>query len=431
MLTQRQLANITRLQKVKQKQARTIPARGVIIRYLKKKFVVYRTVFIPYEDSILLVKKYSIKPGERVLDIGTGCGVIAVFSAYKGASQVVAVDTNPAAIRATKKNAQTHGFSKIIDARCSDLFSKLHTSETFDVMTVNLPYRNKSAKDIVEASFWDARFQTYKRFFSEVGKHLNPNGRIYLAQANYGDIATVKQLAKAAGFIAKLIGKKVMSQGDPRIFYVFEFKWPAQKIKIAGPIKMPTRLGKQSIAHFKLYLFRLQKSDYYVLEKGHVKGSIWPLLRIHSACNTAQIFHSLRCDCHAQLEMARQVIQRAHQGLIIYVVNHEGRGVGPFNHIRVYQKQDEGYDTIDSYLTLGLPVDSRDYSEIEGIFRWFKLKKIRLLTNNPRKISALEKMNIEIQREPLITKLHKYNKSQIEFRIKKLGHLMTYPKQSK
>lgn len=201
-------------------------------------------------------------------------------------------------------------------------------------------------------------------------------------------------------------------------------------MKIAGPIKMPSKVGKQ-IAHFKLYLFRLQKGDYYALEKGHVNGSNWPLVRIHSACNTAQLFHSQRCDCHAQLEMAMQIIQRAHQGLIIYIVNHEGRGVGPFDHIRVYQKQDEGYDTIDSYVTLGLPVDARDYSEIEDILEWFKLKKIRLLTNNPKKISALRKMNIELRREPLITKLHKYNKSQIEFRIKKLGHLMTYPKRRK
>ncbi|MFA6474785.1 MAG: GTP cyclohydrolase II RibA [Patescibacteria group bacterium] len=424
MLTSKQLAKITRLQKTKQKQSRTIPNKGIMINYCEKKFIVYRTVFVPYEDSILLVKKYMIKPGERVLDIGTGCGVIAVFSAYKGASKVVAVDTNSVAVRATNQNAHTHGFTKIIDARCSDLFNKLETGEKFDVITVNLPYRNKAAKDLVEASFWDSGFRTYKRFFSEVSKYLNRNGRIYLAQANYGDIAMMKRLAKAASFTVKLIGKKTMPKGDPRVFYVFEIKRSAQKIKVAGPIKMPALVGKQSVAHFKLYLLRLRNGDYYALEKGRVKGTDWPLVRIHSACNTAQIFHSQRCDCHAQLQMAMEVIHRARKGLIIYVVNHEGRGVGAFNHIRVYQKQDEGYDTIHSYLTLGLPVDSRDYSEIEDVLKWFKLKQIRLLTNNPKKISALEKMNIEIRREPLITKLHKYNKSQIEFRIKKLGHLI-------
>ena len=426
MLTKQQLANITQMQKNKQKQFCSVPTKGTAIDYLGRKFVVYRGVFWPYEDSMLLVQKYVIKPGERVLDIGTGCGVIAVFSAYKGAGSVVAVDNNPAAVRATKKNAQTHGFSKVIDARCSDLFDKLNPDETFDVITVNLPYRNKPAKDIVEASFWDPGFQTHKRFFSEARKYLNANGRIYLAQANYGDIATMKRLAKEAGFTVKLIGKKAMSKGDPRVFYVFELKQPAQKIRIAGPIKMPVLVGKQPVADFKLYIFRLKKGDYYVLEKGNVKGTAWPFVRVYSACNPAQIFHSQRCDCHAQLEMAMQIIQRAHKGLVIYIVNHEGRGVGSFNHVRVYQKQDEGFDTIDSYLELGLPVDSRDYSDVEDILKWFKLKKVRLLTNNPRKISALENMDIKIQREPLITKLHKHNKSQIEFRIKKLGHLMTW-----
>lgn len=222
MLIPKQLNNITRLQKIKQTQSRAIPIKGTVVDYSGKKFVIYRSVFVPYEDSSLLVKKFTIKPNERVLDIGTGCGVIAVFSAERGASQVVAVDTNPAAIRATIQNAKTYGYSKIIDARRSNLFAKLSPGETFDVITVNLPYRNKSAKDIVEASFWDPGFQTYQRFFSEVGQYLNNKGRIYLAQANYGDIAMVKQLAKAAGFIFKLIGKKVMPKDDPRIFYVFE-----------------------------------------------------------------------------------------------------------------------------------------------------------------------------------------------------------------
>jgi len=224
MFTQQQLADITRAQEAKQKKFRSVPAKGATIDYLGKKFVVYRNVFWPYEDSMLLVQKYAIKPGERVLDIGTGCGVIAVFSVYKGARKVVAVDISHAAIRAAKKNAQTYGFSKVIDARRSDLFDKLHAGETFDVITVNLPYRNKPAKDVVEASFWDPGFRTYKRFFLDVSKYLNPDGRIYLAQANYGDIATPKRLAKAAGFTVKLIGKKTMPDGDPRVFYVFELK---------------------------------------------------------------------------------------------------------------------------------------------------------------------------------------------------------------
>jgi len=197
-----------------------------------------------------------------------------------------------------------------------------------------------------------------------------------------------------------------------------------KKIKIAGPIKMPVCTDGHTVLHYKLYYFQLLKGNYYVLEKGSVKQSNWPYVRIHSACNPAQIFHSQRCDCHAQLALAMEIIHKKRKGLIIYAVDHEGRGAGPFDHIRIYHQQDNGLDTINSYTSLGLPIDSRDYSEIEKILSWFKLKKIRLLTNNPKKIKAVEKMKIEMKREPLITKLHKYNKSQIEFRMKKLGHLM-------
>ncbi|MFA5995027.1 MAG: methyltransferase [Patescibacteria group bacterium] len=221
MLTQKQLANITRLQKIKQKQFRSVPADGTLVEYLGKKFIVYPNVFWPYEDSMLLVQKFVINPGERVLDIGTGCGVIAIMAANQGAKQVVAVDINPAAIQATNQNARKHGVANIIDARCSNLFAQLHNNEIFDVITVNLPYRNKTAKDDVEASFWDSEFNSYKNFFSNVHKYLNKHGRIYLAQANYGDIDAMKQLAKAAGLDVKLIGKKAMAKDDPRIFYAF------------------------------------------------------------------------------------------------------------------------------------------------------------------------------------------------------------------
>ena len=196
-------------------------------------------------------------------------------------------------------------------------------------------------------------------------------------------------------------------------------------ISLAGPIKLPVFL-KNRIAHFKLYFFRLPKGDCYALEKGAVAGTEYPLVRIHSACNIAHIFHSERCDCQRQLELAMEKIESAGCGLLIYALNHEGRGVGAFDHIRVYQKQDEGFDTVDSYLELGLPVDARDYSEIKHIFAWFNLKKIRLLTNNPKKVEAAESIGCEVVREPLIAKLHRHNQSQIKTKVEKLGHLIPF-----
>jgi GTP cyclohydrolase II len=200
-------------------------------------------------------------------------------------------------------------------------------------------------------------------------------------------------------------------------------------MKYSGPIKLPVLLvDRETIANFKLYYFELPHSGgYYVLEKGEVKATEWPLVRIHSACNIAHIFNSQRCDCQAQLELAMQLMHHARRGLLIYIVNHEGRGVGPFNHIRVYQKQDEGFDTVDSYIELGLSIDQRGYDDVKQILDWFEIKRVRLLTNNPKKIESLARMGFEVQREPLIAKLHKYNQSQIKAKIKKLGHLIPYP----
>lgn len=224
MLTKKQLADITRLQKAKQEKFRSVPKLGMTIEYLGKKFTVYRNVFWPYDDSIPLVQNFVIKPGESVLDVGTGCGVIAVFAAAKGAGRVVAVDINPAAVRSAKVNVRAHGFAGIIDVRLSNLFAAVRADETFDVIIANLPLRNKTAEDVVESSFWDSAFRSHEKFFADVGRHLNSNGRVYMTQANYGAIEEMKQLVKLSGFNIKLIGSKQMPQRDPRIFYAFALR---------------------------------------------------------------------------------------------------------------------------------------------------------------------------------------------------------------
>jgi GTP cyclohydrolase II len=201
--------------------------------------------------------------------------------------------------------------------------------------------------------------------------------------------------------------------------------------QIVGPIKLPVLICKRLISNFRLYLFRFSNGDYYVLEKGNVKKREWPLVRIQSACFLAHIFNSLRCDCKAQFDMAMSLIHEEGKGLLIYAFAQEGRGVGPFDHVRVYQKQDEGFDMVDSYIELGLPIDPRDYTEIGDILEWFMIKKLKLLTNNPSKIESLERMQFEVKRVPLIPKLNKYYKSQIEVKIKKLGHLIPLSKISR
>lgn len=221
MLTKKQLDYITRLQIERQREFKKIPKKGIKVRYLGKEFVVLKNVFAPFDDSMPLVENYQINPGEEVLDVCTGSGVIAIFSAYKRAKKVVALDINPEAVKCAKVNVKLHGFSHIIDVRLSDVFSAVRKDEKFNVITGNLPFRDKRAPDLVAASQWDTNLKAHRDFFSAVKNYLKPNGRIYLSQANFGAVKEMKEMARKAGLRMKLIGKKEMPQNDPRIFYAF------------------------------------------------------------------------------------------------------------------------------------------------------------------------------------------------------------------
>jgi len=223
MVTERELAEITRTQIELQDKFRKVPAEGKIVSYLGKEFIVHRGVFWPHPDSMPLVENYRIELGESVLDVCTGSGVLAIFSAYKRAGKVVALDKNPEAVRAARENAARHGFATTIDVRLSYMFGALSREETFDVITGNLPFRNKEAADRVEASMWDTNLSAHRRFFQSVEEHLNPNGRIYLSHANYGAVDEMKAMAAARGFTVQLIGEKPI-EGTPRIFYAFELR---------------------------------------------------------------------------------------------------------------------------------------------------------------------------------------------------------------
>lgn len=225
-MAERKLQEITRLQKQMFDRFRSVPREGVLVTYEEKNFIVFPNVFWPFEDSKALVKSFVIRPNETVLDIGTGSGVLAVFSAYKGAGKVVAVDINLAAVENAKANAKFHGFEKIIETRLSNLFETLKEGEKFDVVIANLPFRDKRANDVIELAMWDTDFSVNKKFFSEVANHLEKTGRIYLAQANFGEVEKVLELAHNAGFKEVMIGEYRVFHDDPRIFYAFVLHSP-------------------------------------------------------------------------------------------------------------------------------------------------------------------------------------------------------------
>ncbi len=210
-------------QEKRQRMFKSVSAKGKIIHYLGKEFLVYKNTFWPFRDSQPLVKNFKIKKGESVLDIGTGSGVIAIFACYKGAGRVVAVDINHAAVKSARYNAKMHGFNDKIVVKQSNLFENIG-KEKFDVITANLPFRNKPAYDLVAQSQWDTDLKINKKFFKEVKKYLKPKGRIYFAQSNFGSIKEIRELAKTAKLSIKVIGRQSTGKNDLKTFYAFVLK---------------------------------------------------------------------------------------------------------------------------------------------------------------------------------------------------------------
>jgi release factor glutamine methyltransferase len=205
----------------RQQLFKSVPPEGQTVRYLDKEFLVYPDTFWPFADSLPLVRHFQVEPGECVLDVGTGSGVIGIFACYRGAARVVGVDINPAAVQSATHNARLHGFADVMEVRHSDLFGALG-EERFDVITANLPFRNKPAHDVVAMSQWDTDFRTNTRFFEGVGRHLKPTGRIYFVQSNFGEIEAMTRLAQAAGLQVRELASEAVDDTRRQQFFVYE-----------------------------------------------------------------------------------------------------------------------------------------------------------------------------------------------------------------
>lgn len=192
----------------------------------------------------------------------------------------------------------------------------------------------------------------------------------------------------------------------------------ASTLQMAAEARLPTRFGD-----FRVYAFTLGLDEAVALVRGELRPEDCPLFRIHSQCLTGDVFHSLRCDCRAQLELAMQQVAEEGKGLVVYELK-EGRGIGIVNKIRAYELQDAGADTVEANLQLGLEVDLRDYIMPAAIANYFGLKQVRLMSNNPEKIGALEAAGIRVERVSAETDFNASAEGYLRVKKEKLGHLI-------
>jgi GTP cyclohydrolase II len=161
-----------------------------------------------------------------------------------------------------------------------------------------------------------------------------------------------------------------------------------------------------------------------VLKMGDVNHGPAPLVRIHSQCLTGDVFHSLRCDCRAQLELSLGRIAEEGRGLLVYE-HQEGRGIGLLNKLRAYELQDEGADTVEANERLGFESDLRSYELPGAILRHFELTKVRLLSNNPEKVEAVERAGVEVvERIPCLVDPVESTEAYLRTKKDKMGHLI-------
>lgn len=191
--------------------------------------------------------------------------------------------------------------------------------------------------------------------------------------------------------------------------------------RAAGPIDFPTVHG-----HFKLYAYEtdVEPNPYLAIVKGEVATGEPVLTRIHSSCVTGDLLGSLRCDCGDQLAMALEAIEAAGRGVVIYIAQ-EGRGIGLVNKLRAYELQDGGMDTVEANVALGFKPDLRDYGLGAQVLADLGLSKLRLMTNNPKKVSALNGYGLEIvEHVPLVAPHATEREGYLATKKAKMGHIL-------
>ncbi len=194
-------------------------------------------------------------------------------------------------------------------------------------------------------------------------------------------------------------------------------------VHIEAIAELPSRFGD-----FHIVAFSNNRDDkeHVAIIKGEVLGAEDVPVRLHSECLTGDVIGSLRCDCRDQLEAALKKIGEMYKGIVLYL-RQEGRGIGLTNKIRAYSLQDQGLDTVEANLALGFRDDERDYAVAAHMLHSLKVKSIRLMTNNPKKIAQLEQHGVKVnERVPHILPSNEHNRFYLETKAAKSGHMIDF-----
>jgi len=212
-------------------------------------------------------------------------------------------------------------------------------------------------------------------------------------------------------------GLKVVSIAD-----LIEYRMRTDTlIKREAEANLPTKFGVWKIY---AYTSTVDMKEHVALVMGEVKEDEPILVRVHSECLTGDVFGSLKCDCQSQLHRAMEMIAKEGKGVIVYL-RQEGRGIGLVNKIKAYHLQDHGFDTVEANEKLGFPPDMRNFGIGAQILRDLGVKKMKVMTNNPKKLIGLEGYGLEIvERVPIEVGVCEYNKDYLRTKKEKLGHIL-------